>query len=415
MRRSVISRLVAHRLILAFALTVTASSEAAEFNYPSVKTTGDISFYQGPKASTAYRLPRHDSVRNVILLIGDGMGPAQVTLARASSVGLQGKLHMETLPVSARVSTHSADNVVTDSAAAGTAMACGVKTNNGMIGMTPDGTIYTSILEAAQNEGLLTGLVATSAITHATPASFASHVKSRSHEATIAEHLIEHQVNVMFGGGRHFFIPKSEPGSKRRDQKNLIIEAKRNGYKVLLDRSEIFGLKHDHVLGLFQLDAMTTKASEPMLNQMTWAAIELLNRPAYTILALPVYRGFFLMVEGSQIDWRCHSNDAKGCIRQTLLFDQAVETAMEFAVKDQHTLVIVTADHETGGLTLVKGKFSSTRLVPKWSTKSHSGIPVPLYAYGPGATDFMGTLDNTEIPLKIARLLGIRTFPKKGD
>ncbi|MCP4450720.1 MAG: alkaline phosphatase [Planctomycetes bacterium] len=401
--------------MLALALNVVATSDGADFNYPSVKNTGDISFYQGPRARTPYRLPRHDSVRNVILLVGDGMGPAQVMLARASSVGLQGRLHMETLPVVARVSTHSANNVVTDSAAASTAMACGVKTKNGMVGMTPNGTLYTSILEAAQNEGMLTGLVATSAITHATPASFAGHVKSRSNEATIAEQLIERQVNVMFGGGRHFFIPKSERGSKRKDHKNLIVEAKRNGYKVIKDRSEIWGLKHDRVLGLFQLDAMTTKAFEPMLDQMTQAAIELLNRPAFTILTLPVYRGFFLIVEGSQIDWRCHSNDAQGCIRQTLLFDQAVKAAMDFAVRDQHTLVIVTADHETGGLTLLKGMLNTKRLVPKWATKNHSGIPVPLYAYGPGATDFMGTLDNTEIPRKIARLLGIEAFPQKRD
>jgi alkaline phosphatase len=262
-------------------------------------------------------------------------------------------------------------------------------------------------------EGMLTGLVATSTITHATPASFAGHVKSRSNEVTIAEHLIEHQVNVMFGGGRHFFIPKSKRGSKRKDHRNLIVEAERNGYKVIVDRSEIFDLNHDHVLGLFQLDAMTTKAPEPMLNLMTQTAIDLLNRPAYTLLTRPVYRGFFLMVEGSQIDWRCHSNDAQGCIRQTLLFDQAVKTAMDFAVKDRHTLVIVTADHETGGLTLLKAKLSRSRLVPKWSTKHHSGIPVPLYAYGPGAENFGGTLDNTEIPRKIARLLGIENFPRK--
>lgn len=415
MRPSLMLRLISTLLILSLALIVIGHAENVDFNYPSVKGDGDLSFYQGPKADTVYSLPRHESVRNVILLIGDGMGPAQVTLARASSVGLAGKLHMETMPVTGRVRTHASNNVVTDSAAAGTAMACGIKTKNGMIGLAPDGTAYTSILEAAQKEGMLTGLVATSAITHATPASFAAHVKSRSDEVTIAEHLIERNVNVLFGGGKHFFIPRSESGSKRKDSKNLIVEAKRHGYKVISDQSEIYGLEQDHVLGLFELDAMTTRAPEPMLDQMTLAAIELLNRPAYNILTLPVYKGFFLMVEGSQIDWRCHSNDADGCVRQTLLFDQAIKVALDFAVKDQHTLVIVTADHETGGLTLVQGTLNASRLVPKWSTKNHSGIPVPLYAYGPGAEAFMGTLDNTDIPRKIARLLRIQEFPRQRE
>ncbi len=410
MRQSKFMQHACTLLLIIFALFFIVHAEEVNFNYPSIDHDSDISFYEGPKQDVSYALNKHESVRNVILLIGDGMGPAQVTLARTSSVGLAGKLHMETLPVTGRVRTHSADNVVTDSAASGTAMACGVKTNNGMIGMTPDGTQYTSILEAAQKDGMLTGLVATSAITHATPASFASHVKSRNNEVTIAEHLIEQQINVLLGGGRHFFLHKSETGSKRKDNKNLITDAMKLGYKVIKDRSEIYGLKESHVLGLFQLDAMTTQASEPMLDEMTSAAIGLLNKPSGYILTRPLYKGFFLMVEGSQIDWRCHSNDAKGCIRQTLLFDQAVKSAMDFAVKDKHTLVIVTADHETGGLTLVKR--SKTQLAPKWSTKSHSGIPVPLYAYGPGAENFMGTLDNTEIPRKIAKLLRISDFPK---
>jgi alkaline phosphatase len=408
-------RLTFTLLALTLAFFVISHAENVDFNYPSVKSDGDLSFYEGPKADTTYTLPKHDSVRNVILMIGDGMGSAQVTLARASSVGLEGKLYMETMPVTGHVRTHSFNNVVTDSAAAGTALACGIKTKNGMIGLAPDGTAYTSILEAAQQEGMLTGLVATSAITHATPGSFAGHVKSRSDEVTIAEHLIERDVNVLLGGGRHFFLHRSESGSKRKDNKDLMVEAKRRGYKVISDRAEIYGLKQSHVLGLFELDAMTTKGPEPMLDQMTWAAIELLNRPAYNILTLPVYKGFFLMVEGSQIDWRCHSNDADGCIRQTLLFDQAIKVALEFAAQDQHTLVIVTADHETGGLTLIQDVLNSSHLAAKWSTKNHSGLPVPLYAYGPGAKDFMGSFDNTEIPRKIARLLGIREFPRKRD
>jgi alkaline phosphatase len=119
--------------------------------------------------------------------------------------------------------------------------------------------------------------------------------------------------------------------------------------------------------------------------------------------------GFFLMVEGSQIDWACHSNDAAAAVRQTLLFDQAVAAAADFALRDGHTLVIVTADHETGGLTFTQEK---GQVKPHWSTKGHSGAPVPVWAVGPGAAQFAGVQDNTEIPKKIARLLGITPFPR---
>lgn len=401
--------------VLFCSLLIIGHAEEVAFHYPTEQTDGNYAFYQGPQPGTSYTLPQHRTVKNVILLIGDGMGPAQVQMARANSVGIRGRLYMETLPITARVSTYSADNAVTDSAAAGTALACGIKTKNGMVGMTPDSTPYLSILEAAQEQGMRTGLVATSTITHATPASFAGHVKSRDNQLKIAEQLIERDINVLFGGGRQYFLNKNEKGSKRKDDRDLIVEAMRNGYRVIQDRAEIYGLQQDHVLGLFQLDGMTTKANEPMLDQLAQAAIEVLNRPAYYILSLPVYKGFFLMVEGSQIDWRCHSNDDTGSIRQTLLFDQAVKTAMDFAVKDQTTLVVVTADHETGGLTLVEGKPSISKLVPKWTTKNHSGVPVPLYAYGPGADKFSGSLDNTDIPRIIAKLLGIRDFPRERE
>jgi alkaline phosphatase len=123
-------------------------------------------------------------------------------------------------------------------------------------------------------------------------------------------------------------------------------------------------------------------------------------------------QGFFLMVEGSQIDWACHDNDAAGTIRQTLLFDEAVKTAIDFAQKDKHTLVVVTADHETGGLTITGGSTKGRHLDIKWSTKGHSAMPVPIYAFGPKADIFAGTYDNTEVPRKFANLLGISSFPK---
>ena len=176
----------------------------------------DLSYYAGSSETTPYPATPSRSVRNVIFMIGDGMGLSQVTLARMQAVGLDGKLYLERLPVNGLVRTQSANNLVTDSAAGGTALACSIKTNNGMIGMAPDRRPYHSILEAAKAKGLATGLVATSTITHATPASFGSHIRDRNDEAGIAPQLIGGQVDLLFGGGRKFFLPRAEGGSRRR-------------------------------------------------------------------------------------------------------------------------------------------------------------------------------------------------------
>ncbi len=370
----------------------------------------DLSFYQPPTTKGSYRLTSGKEVRNVILCIGDGMGLNQIALASITVAGPGGRLCIERLPVTGLVRTYSASSRVTDSAAAGTALACGVKTKNGMIGVTPDEKVYQTILEAAKARGMATGLVATSTITHATPASFASHVSSRATEAAIADQLIANRVNVLFGGGRKYFLPQSDPNSARKDDKDLIAEARQAGYTYLTSDSELRTVRGSHVLGLFQLDSLKTTAPEPSLASLTRKAIQLLTKAKST--GSDRRRGFFLMVEGSQIDWACHSNDAKREMRQMLLFDQAVQAAMDFALRDGHTLVIVTADHETGGLTLFEDTKTNTGPIAKWSTKGHTGSPVPIAAFGPGAAVFAGMQDNTDIPKKIARLLKITRFPR---
>ncbi|MCX5644544.1 MAG: alkaline phosphatase [Phycisphaerae bacterium] len=385
---------------------------AAQPSPPKVDVN-DLSFYQ-PSAETTARLQTTGKgVDNVIFCIGDGMGLTQVAMARVKSTGLDGKLCLEKLPVTGLVRTHSANSSVTDSAAAGTALACGVKTKNAMIGMTPDEQGYRTILEAAKDKGMATGLVVTSTISHATPATFASHVKSRKMEDKIAEQLLANRVNVLFGGGKKFFLPKSAPKSGRKDDLDLLAAARTAGYDYIETTEAMQSLCGSYVLGLFQLEGLKTVAPEPSLAQLTGKAIELLSRIRPDS---PDGRaGFFLMVEGSQIDWGCHSNKANVAVRQTLLFDQAVEAAVGFALKDGHTLVIVTADHETGGLTLIGGGSedkADAQLTPRWSTKGHSGTPVAVYAMGPGAGQFAGVQDNTEIPKKIARLLYIRPFPR---
>jgi alkaline phosphatase len=412
--KRIIGALTALAIPLAVLTILMSARLLPAAGYATVKVdANDLAFYQPSTTTAPYPQTSAKKVRNVILCIGDGMGVSQVTLARARAAGPDGKLYMERLPVTGLVRTHAANSVVTDSAAAATALASGIKTKNGMIGMSPDKQAYATILEAAQAKGMATGLVATSTITHATPAGFAAHVASRKMEDKIAEHLIANKVNVLFGGGRKFFLPKSAPGSARKDDIDLIAAAQEAGYEYIGTADGLQSLGSSHVLGLFQLDALTTAPPEPSLAQLTMRAIRILK---HAYLNSPGDRtGFFLMVEGSQIDWACHANDAGATVRQTLLFDQAVEAAVNFALKDGRTLVIVTADHETGGLTLV-GSGSEDKgdaeLLVRWSTKGHSGVPTPLWAVGPGAPQFAGVQDNTEIPKKIAQLLDIRPFPR---
>lgn len=336
--------------------------------------------------------------KNVILLIGDGMGIAQVTLARLSS----GKaLAMDSMPVGGFAKTYSANSAVTDSAAAGTALATGHKTNNGMISMLPDETKIGTILETAEKLGKATGLLTTVMITDATPAVFASHAKTRKDQVGIAPQLLQEKVDVILGGGRQFFIPKSQAGSKRDDETDVIAQAKANGYAYVDTREGLLSAKGNELLGLFEDTEMTTEAPEPTLAEMANKAISILSRDK---------DGFFVMIEGGQIDRKCHANDAPGAIKQTLDFSDAVGTALEFARKQGNTLVIVTADHETGGLTILGSEEGGNAITPNFATKSHSAVNVPIFAFGPGAEAFGGVMENTDIPKKIAKLWGVKGF-----
>jgi alkaline phosphatase len=378
---------------------------STNFKYEMEKPTStSLGFYPASSSTASYPDVVGTDVRNVIFMIGDGMGESQVQLARLSGVGPEGRLYMERMPVKGLVHTTEIGGDVTDSAAAGTALASGVKTKNGKIGVSPDGTAYQTILEASKAKGKATGLVVTSTISHATPACFASHVRSRGDETEIAKQMLTNRVNVLFGGGRDYFLPVLG-GGKRLDGKNLIDEAKAAGYDYVEKGGELQPAQGPSVLGLFQKDALSTNPPEPTLAEMTSKAIEILSRDP---------EGFFMMVEGSQIDWACHGHDEKNCVRQTLRFDEAVRAAMEYALKDKRTLVIVTADHETGGMTL-EGVEAPGTVKVKWSTGGHTSTPVPIYAFGPGAQNFSGVYENTEVPTRIAKLLKISPFPRRLD
>ncbi len=382
-------------MLLVLAAGCVGSTETFVYHMAPVPEGGDGSFYVPPSSDAVLANAADGEVHNVIYCIGDGMGFEHVALARHHGPGQDKKLYMELLPVQGEFATHSANNAVTDSAAAVTAMASGVKTNNGMLGMTPDKTPYSSILELLQKQGWRTGLVATSQVSHATPAGFASHIDSRNKQSEIAVQMVGNRVDVMFGGGKKYWSDE------------LLAEAASVGYQMIETRDELAQVESAPVIGLFGKDGLTTFAPEPMLSEMSGKAIALLNAP--DIKNNVKTPKFFLMIEGSQIDWACHANDTERTIRQTLLFDMAVREAIEFAKHDGHTLVLVTADHETGGLKLESNEDNGVKA--KWTSKNHTAANVPVYAYGPGSEKFSGSFDNTDIPKRIAEVTGLNKFP----
>ncbi|MCK4894037.1 MAG: alkaline phosphatase [Calditrichia bacterium] len=343
-------------------------------------------------------------VKNIIFYIGDGMGISQITAARIFLLGANERFNLEQMPVTGLITTHSADRLITDSAAGATAMATGFKTRNGMVGVSPDSMVLKTILEAAQERGMATGLIATSTITHATPACFVSHVLSRGNHSEIARQFNNSGVEVILGGGRQHFIPQEKSGSQRSDNLNLLDEATNLGYDVVSQKSQLEETKSGKILGLFAMDEMKQDPMQPTISNMTQKALEILSQDP---------DGFFLMVEGSQIDWAGHDNDFPALVREMAAFDTAVTLGLEFAENNGNTLVIVTADHETGGLLITGGDVSGKDIEIAWHYTSHTGQMVPIFAAGPGSHLFSGIHDNTEIPKILAELLNIKDFPAK--
>ena len=347
---------------------------------------GDIVLLLGICIALSQPAAGEDGPRNVILLIGDGMGVAHLTLGHLATGGM----NAERMPVGGLVRTFPFGGMVTDSAASGTAMATGHKTRNGMISISPDGDTLRTVLEFAEERGMATGLVATSQITHATPAVFAAHVIDRGMEAEIARQMAGSGVDVLIGGGWSYFLPKGIAGSRRRDDLDLV--------GLLKKRMPVVS----SVDGLFELQGVTSAAAFlapldcPPAKERAWSLAELTSS-AVEILSSGG-DGFFLMVEGSQIDWAAHDKDDDGILHEMKDFDGAVGIALDFAERDGSTLVIMTSDHETGGFALHEAPMHSGRMVdPAFTTDNHTMEMVPIFAYGPGAEAFGGIHDNTFI------------------
>jgi alkaline phosphatase len=328
-------------------------------------------------------------IKNIILMIGDGMGLPDVYAAMTIA---DKPLNIERCNITGLQKTFSSDHYITDSGAAGTALATGSKTKNGAIGMDAHKNRLKSILEKAEEHGLATGLVSTSSITHATPASFIAHQSNRDSYEDIAMDFLKTDIDVFIGGGYDHF-------AKRADKLNLIDSLRFRGYEVDTTLNMILKSTSGKLAGFTAAihNPYRLKGRGDMLPESSAKAIGILSNNK---------KGFFLMIEGSQIDWAGHSNSADTLIDETLDFDKAVGVALDFAQKDGHTLVVITADHETGGVTIVDGDRETHKVRLNFSTKNHTAVMVPVYAFGPGAEKFTGIFDNTDIPKKILTSFG---------
>ncbi|MCL7746863.1 alkaline phosphatase [Halalkalibacter alkaliphilus] len=285
------------------------------------------------------------SPKNVIVMIGDGMGFGQMEIARLFEHGKEGELFMETLPNVALSRTYSANNNVTDSAAAGTALANGEKTNNGMLGVSPDGEELTSLIDIFKEQGKTVGIVSTNTVTDATPAGFVAKVPDRAGQDEIARQIFEGRYDIALGGGERFFQPDAQDGT------DLIASFEEEGYDIVRNKDELNNYEptaDSKLLGLFHpsfmnyvSDREVKDSEEPTLVEMSQKAIEAASQND---------DGFFLMLEGARIDHASHAADFVGIWRETIEFDNAVEYAVNWSKEDGETLVVVLADHETMGI-----------------------------------------------------------------
>ncbi len=369
------------------------------------------------------------TARNVILMVADGMGLAAVTAARGRRGGVDVPgLSFESLPRIGYQRTHAADGVLTDSAAAASAWACGEKFANGEICQHGRGGARPrSVLEHARDAGRSTGLVATSAITHATPAAFGAHAASRECEGEIArQYLLETGVDVLLGGG--FGAAGGSPPCpdvEGLSGEDLVLRARREkGYAYVTTAGELSAAVsrgNGRVLGLFAPEGMAPAhrrgehGPEPSLADLTRASLEILARDE---------DGFFLLVEASQVDWAAHAHDLTYLIAEVLAFDDAVRAVLEWLDETpdrrEDTLLVVMSDHETGGLSLnggvrgLPGK-DGEGVVPGWTTRGHTGVDTLIWSRGPGSHGLGRALDNTELYGIFLEVLGIGVESRTRD
>jgi alkaline phosphatase len=314
-----------------------------------------------------------EPIKQVIFIIGDGMGLNQMCK-------LDSPNHFERANYIGLSKTYSASNKVTDSAAGGTALACGVKTQNGMLGMNADSIPVNSILSILKEKGFSTGIVASCRINHATPASYYAHQPNRNMDAEILADLYANGPDVFVAGGN----------------KLLSVESlEKAGYKYVDNIGDLQKQEEGKVACVLAKEDMPNaleRGNEITLG--TAEAIRLLEKNE---------KGFFIMIEGSQIDWAGHNNQADYMLAEMQDINKVIGLCMDYADANPGTLVIITADHETGGTTIVGEEKEY-----KYSTGNHTGAMVPVYSYGTGAENFSGIFENATFKDKILNLMQVK-------
>lgn len=343
----------------------------------------------------------------VILMIGDGMGPGVIGLGKYYNDFVLKKPELNLVKLMNRadtkiaiVTTYSASHLVTDSAAAATAIACGVKTYNSAIGVDEKGGPLKSLVDIAQKNNLMTGLVTTCEAVDATPAGFSANVLERANKEEIAAQQLDRKINLIFGGGARYYETIDIPST---------------GYKVIYDKKDLKKLptmKSDYVLGIFNQNNMNfakdRNPQEPSLPEMTKAALDFLSKSK---------KGFFLMVEGGRIDHAAHDNSVEDLLKDFLEFDETIGVILDFKSQNPETVVLVTADHDTGGVAITqKSKDYEYPTVEElknlkgiyWLSKQHTSVPVILAISSPDTSDVKGFIDNVEINKIISSRLTVK-------
>ena len=371
------------KFFAAAALALCVHSANAQYNMPTQTFT-----YEHPYAVEKLQAPKGKKVKNVILMIGDGMSLMHVYTAWAAN---RGKLWLENAQATGLSKTWAVKKLVTDSGSGGTSLATGVKTVYHAVGVDPEGKPLTSLVDVAKELGKDAGMAVTCRLWEATPCDFCCHNIDRDKEEELVGDYPTSGVDFVFGGGAQKF-------TNRKDGRDIFKELQKKGYHVSRTLDDFFAYDKNSRIFAVPYDKDTPLPDErgDLLARASMKGISLMNQNK---------NGFFMMIEGSQLDDYGHFNQLDLLMKETLDFDKTIGEVMKWAAKDGETLVVVTADHETGGLTLVNGNKDEGRVECCFSTKDHSGAMVPVYAFGPGAENFTGIFENTDVFKKIKKLM----------
>ena len=352
------------------------------------------------------KAPRGKKVKNVILMIGDGMSLMHIQAAWTCN---RGHLWLENAQYTGLSKTPATNRLITDSGSGGTSLATGYKTCYHAVGVDEDGNKLKSLVDYAKEAGKAAGVAVTCRLWDATPCDFLSHNIDRDKEQELIAEMTNSPVDYVFGGGAKFF-------TNRKDGRNIFKELEKKGYKVITSKTDLKTILKDNesykkcvsstadnsnckvYCVPFEVDTPLPDERGDLLARASIAGMNLLNQNK---------NGFFMMIEGSQLDDYGHFNQLDMLMKETLDFDQTFGRVIKWAAQDGETLVVVTADHETGGMTVLDGDYKEGRVEVNFSTKNHSGTMVPVYAFGPGSENFSGFMDNTDICWKIKALMNM--------